>query len=321
LWTNQRPYFDSAINRLATHSAPPSTPDPCQPTTTNLQDSFTTPRNIYFYTYYRDYQGALATPLKLYRPDGSIFQSSQYAPGNNIFYSTWSYGWVVNFSATEPAGTWRFEATYNGQIYETFFNVNAPPTVVLSSPNGGEQWHILLSHSVTWADNFGGDVNIALYHNGVYSAAIASNTPSDGEYLWAPAIALAPGPGYTLRVTSVINPAVYDESNAPFTLLPAALIARDDFALTPINTPVTIYTLSNDEDPNGDALTITTLGTPLSGTVSNVGSNLVYTPTLDFLGADVFTYTVSTSTQNANATVTVFVAAEVFPVFLPLIRR
>jgi murein DD-endopeptidase MepM/ murein hydrolase activator NlpD len=325
LWASQRPYIDSAINRIATHSAPPSTPDLCLPTITNLQDSFTTPRTIYFYTYYRDYQGTLATQFKLYRPDGSLSPLaapvSPYTPGSPAFSSVWSYYWTANFSNSEPAGTWRFEVTYNGQVYETFFNVNAPPTVTVSSPNGGEQWPLMLPHSVTWTDNFGGDVNIALYHNGVYSATLASNTPSDGDYQWIPDITLAPGPGYTLRVISVISPTVYDQSNASFTLLPASLIARNDFALTPINTSVTINALSNDEDPSGNPLTITALGSPISGTVSLVNSNLVYTPTVGFLGTDVFTYTASANTKQADATVTVVVAAEVFKLFSPLMQR
>ena len=228
---------------------------------------------------------------------------------------------MFDFPARTPAGTWRFEAAYNGQVYETFFNVNAPPIITVGSPNGGEQWDRLLTHPVTWTDNLGGEVNIALYHNGVYSATLASNTPSDGEYLWLPDPALAIGTGYTIRVSSVISPAVYDASDAPFTLADAALIARDDFALTPINTPVTIDALSNDEAPNNDALTITALGTPITGTVSLVNSNLVYTPTLDFLGTDVFTYTASTNTEHADATVTVIVAAEVFRVFLPMVIR
>jgi murein DD-endopeptidase MepM/ murein hydrolase activator NlpD len=223
LWANQRPYEDSAIDRLSTQSAPPSTPDPCQPSITNFQDSFTTPRNIYFYAYYRDYRGTLATQLNIYRPDGSLFQSSQYAPADNTFHSAWNYGWAVNFSTNEPAGTWRVEATYNGQVYETFFNVNAPPAVTLSSPNSGELWDILRAHPVTWADNFGGNVNIALYHNGVYAALIADNTPSDGEYLWAPGSAMALGGGYTIRVISVLNPAVFDDSDAPFFLAPTEL--------------------------------------------------------------------------------------------------
>jgi murein DD-endopeptidase MepM/ murein hydrolase activator NlpD len=322
LWTSQRPYWDSAINQIATHSAPPSTPASCQPTITNLQDSFTTPQTVYFYVYYRDYQGALSTQLKIYRPNGSLYQSKQYAAGNNVFSSIWTYApWALNFSDSEPAGTWRFEVTYNGQVYQTFFNVNAPPTVTMSSPNGGEQWPALVPHSITWADNFGGEVNLALYHNGAYSTTIASNTPSDGDYQWIPDLTLAPGPSYTLRVISVLSPTVYDESNAPFTLLPASLVARDDFSLTPINTPVTINALSNDEDPYGNPLTITAFGQPLSGTVSLVNSNLVYTPTASFLGTDVFTYTASANTQQANATVTVVVAAEVFKLFAPLMRR
>jgi hypothetical protein len=229
LWTSQRPYLDSAINRLATHSSPPSTPDPCQPSITNLRDSFTTPSNIYFYAYYRDYQGALATQLKIYRPDGSLYSSWQYAPAGNPFYSAWSQGWVYAFSASDPAGTWRFEATYNGQVYETFFNI----------------------------------------------------------------------------------------------LTDAHLVARDDFVMTPINTPVTMDVLGNDGYSNADpiTITITASGLPMSGTVSLVSAHLVYTPTLDFLGQDVFTYTVSTSAEQADATVTVLVVTEVFRLFLPVIRR
>jgi murein DD-endopeptidase MepM/ murein hydrolase activator NlpD len=226
LWTGQRPYFDSAINKLATHSGPPSTPDACQPTITNLQDRFTAPARIYFYAYYRDYQGALATQLKIFRPDGSLYSSWQYAPAGNPFYSAWSQGWVFDFSAIDPSGTWRFEATYNGQVYEIFF-----------------------------------------------------------------------------------------------TLTDTHLVARDDFAMTPINTPVTIDVLRNDGGPIGDPRTITATGLPMNGTVSLVNERLVYTPTPGFLGGDGFTYAVRTSTEQADATVTVLVVNEIFRLFLPLTRR
>ena len=48
LWASQRPYLDSAINKLSTHSAQPID-TPCQPTVTNLQNSFTTPSRICYY--------------------------------------------------------------------------------------------------------------------------------------------------------------------------------------------------------------------------------------------------------------------------------
>jgi Bacterial Ig domain len=178
-----------------------------------------------------------------------------------------------------------------------------------------------VAHALTWTDNLGGDVNIALYRNGAYSASIASNTPSDGEYLWTPDPTLALGTGYTVRVMSVTGPTLFDVSDESFTLIAADLVALDDFALISMNTPVPIDVLSNDLGSNGDPMTITALGLPTNGTASIVGSQLVYTPTLGFLGTDVFTYTVSTSTEDANAQVNVVVATEVSRLFLPLIQR
>lgn len=118
LWTSQRPYYDSAINLLSTHGGPPGTPDVCLPSNTRLQESFTPLSNIYVYAFYRDFQGTLGTDLKLYRPDGSVYGSWPYAPGSPAFSSAWNHGWVVNLPASEPAGPWRFEATYNGQTYQ-----------------------------------------------------------------------------------------------------------------------------------------------------------------------------------------------------------
>lgn len=178
-----------------------------------------------------------------------------------------------------------------------------------------------LAHPITWTDNLGGEVNIALYHNGVYSATIASNIASDGSYLWSPGAALAVGTGYTIRVISVTNPAVYDTSNTPFSLTEVHLLARDDFVIAAINTPESIYPLGNDESPPGASMTITAAGLPTHGTVSLVSDHLDYSPALDFLGSDVFTYTVNTSTEQATATVTVLVVSEVFHVWMPVIQR
>ncbi len=321
LWADQRPYFDSAINRLATHSSPPSTPDVCQPTVTHLQDSFSTPSTVYFYAYYRDYQGGLVTQFNVYRPDGSVFQSWKDTPVDNTFVSAANRAAAFALSANDPAGTWRFAATYNGQTYETFFNVNAPPAINVVSPNGGEAWDRSSAHAVTWTDNLGGNVNIALYHNGVYSAPIVYNTPSDGEYLWLPGNALPAGPGYSIRVSGVNNSAVDDAGDADFTLSDVHLAAQDDVAITTMAMPIFINVLDNDVRVSGEPITITAMGSPMSGTVGLENARIVYTPALNFLGQDVFTYTVHTSAESADATVTVRVVPTVFSLFLPLSRR
>ncbi len=225
LWANQRPYLDSAINKLSTHSAQP-VDTPCQATVTNLQDNFTTPAKIRFYSYYRDYQGALPTQGTIFRPDGSVFQTWSYTDGST-FSSATNRSWVFDFSASDPAGTWRFEASYNGQSYQTFFNLNSPTSITVLSPSSEKRLDPRKTHAITWADNLGGEVNITLYRNGVLLAPLATNAPSNGLYLWKPDASLPLGPGYTVRVASVANPAVYDASDTPFSLKPGA-------SLTPI---------------------------------------------------------------------------------------
>jgi hypothetical protein len=46
-------------------------------------------------------------------------------------------------------------------------------------------------------------------------------------------------------------------------------------------------------DPDGDPLSFSNIGSPISGTLSGVPPTMTYTPDLDFAGLDVFTYTVS----------------------------
>ena len=86
-------------------------------------------------------------------------------------------------------------------------------------------------------------------------------------------------------------------------------VAVNDSVSTPGNTAVTVAVLTNDSDPNGDTLTVTSVTTGTNGTVAIVGGLPVYTPNAAFRGVDTFTYTISDGQGgNATATVTVTVA-------------
>lgn len=70
--------------------------------------------------------------------------------------------------------------------------------------------------------------------------------------------------------------------------------ANNDSVSTLENTPVEVAVLTNDTDPEGDALTITQIGTPANGSVTDNGNGVIlYTPATDFFGTDLFEYTVS----------------------------
>ncbi|MBI5877486.1 MAG: peptidoglycan DD-metalloendopeptidase family protein [Chloroflexi bacterium] len=224
-WLSQRPYYDSAINKLATSTALPQS-ESCLPTVTNIQDSFALPAHVAFQVYYRDYQGALPTLFTIADPNGGIFQSWSYSDNNTTFAPAAGRYWSFDIPANAVPGTWRFQVQYNGQAYETDFNVGASLALTVGSPNGSEQWDVQVSHPITWTDNFGNDVSIALYRNGVFSATLASAAPSSGRLDWLPGAAVATGAGYAIRVTSLTTPAVFDQSDATFALLPTTLTRR-----------------------------------------------------------------------------------------------
>jgi hypothetical protein len=88
----------------------------------------------------------------------------------------------------------------------------------------------------------------------------------------------------------------------------SAPTAADDSGVTDEDTAVTLDLLANDNDPNGDPLTIDSVTQPANGSVSDNDNEVVYTPTLNFNGTDVFTYTISDGlggTDSAMVTVTV----------------
>ena len=89
----------------------------------------------------------------------------------------------------------------------------------------------------------------------------------------------------------------------------AAPIAQADAAVTDANTPVTLNVLTNDVEPNGEEMTITSFTDPSNGTIEWLPDGTVtYTPNADFVGTDVFTYEVCDSNDLCStATVTVIV--------------
>jgi hypothetical protein len=87
-------------------------------------------------------------------------------------------------------------------------------------------------------------------------------------------------------------------------------VAEDDFATTPRDTPVTIDVLANDSDPDGDPLTVTSVGDPAHGSATDNGDGTVtYTPDSGFVGDDSFPYTIGDGAGGADDA-TVFVTVE-----------
>lgn len=86
-------------------------------------------------------------------------------------------------------------------------------------------------------------------------------------------------------------------------VLNAAPVAKDDFLLTAAGKPVLVDYLSlNDTDPDGDALTVTSVAAAAHGTLTDNGDGTwTYIPMPGFVGADSFTYLVSDGNGGTDA--------------------
>src|SRR6266498_3026226 len=85
--------------------------------------------------------------------------------------------------------------------------------------------------------------------------------------------------------------------------------ALNDFTNTVEDVAVTIQPLVNDNDPDGDTLTITTVS-PTNGTASIAGPNVVFLPATNFTGTATIGYTISDGNGgSASALITVTVTS------------
>jgi len=294
MWASQPPYYDSSINRLQTGLTRPVWPSCPNPETPNVEDSFAQTDTIYFITFYRDQLAGQQSTYRVYRPDGSVYTSWTHASTVSHYASSWWY-WSFKLGTAPPAGTWRFAVDYEGQTYQTHFNVGAPAHITVTLPNGGEVWSPGAFRAVAWADNLGGDVRIDLYRDGAYVTTIDRATPSDGVRFWSIPGDLPVGDGYTVRVTNVANQALWDESDAPFTLTD---VPTADFYATPVSGTLPLDVAFTDASSGVVDAWLWAFGDGITGTVQHPTHTYtlpgVYTVTLAVggpAGSDVLTRT------------------------------
>jgi large repetitive protein len=98
------------------------------------------------------------------------------------------------------------------------FTVSAVPSITVVAPNGGGTWKVNSRPTIQWSSsNVSGNVSIEISRDGGTNwSSISSSTANDGAYIWRvnkPATTNA-----RIRVCSVANPTICDDSNANFTI-------------------------------------------------------------------------------------------------------
>ncbi len=126
--------------------------------------------------------------------------------------------WNTDEWLTYPVNTF----TYLG--YHVFQNED--PTIIVTSPNGGEEWEQGSTHSITWESyNFDDDVMIEL-ENAVRRTreVLIASTENDGEWEWNIPVDQALGDDYLIVVSEAVTGDPSDESDNPFSIIEPLVI-------------------------------------------------------------------------------------------------
>ncbi len=225
--------------------------------------------------------------------------------GTTVTYTpTADYNGSDTFTYTVGDGRNKYDT---GVIYVTVKAVNdAPeafddyPTVIKATPT-----EIDVRINDDDIDNSPSELTVtavSLPENGTASTngATVTYTPT-GTYTGTDSFTYTLEDTGGLTDTATVHVIVRDPNRGP--------VATDDITYTLVNTPVTIWVLGNDSDPDTDPLSIVDVGTAAHGTAAQSGDAILYTPDTDFTGEDAFDYTISDGNLTDSARVTVTVSA------------
>jgi len=231
--------------------------------------------------------------------------------GNVVFTPAANYNGPASFTYTASdgqGGTSTATVTVNVQA------VNDAPVGANDSVTATEDTPLVIAPATLLGNDSDVDGN-TLSITGVGGATHGSVTLNNGNVVFTPASNYNGPASFTYTVsdgqggtaTATVNVSVNAANDAP--------TPSPDSVETATNTPIVLAPadlLANDSDPDGDALSIVSVGSATHGTVTrNSDGDITFTPTAGYDGPASFVYTVSDGHGGqANATVSVNVVSD-----------
>ncbi len=211
----------------------------------------------------------------------------------------WNGQETITFRATDLPGLFDEDSA----IFEVSSVIDAP-NAVIDSPLSDA--NILVGDSVNFqghGDDVDGTINVYEWN---FGDGRISNLQNPGN------IQFNTAGTYTVTFNVQDNDNAWDPTPATVGITVNTLpIANDDYVDVEWNSEDNqIDVLANDNDPDGDGLSITSVSEPSHGIVSINNGYVYYTPDSAYLGSDSFDYTIDDN-NGGEASATVYITIEV----------
>jgi hypothetical protein len=227
------------------------------------------------------------------------------AGGNVTFTPTANFNGTASFTYTVSDGT----ATDSGLVTVTVAAVNDAPVAVDDARSTNEDTPLIMTVASLVGNDTDVDAGTTLTITAVGGASNGSVGLAGGSVTFTPTAGYSGPASFTYTVS---DGSLTDAGQVNITVVAVndPPIAIDDGVVATEDTPLVFPAddlVANDTDVDGDDLTVTAVSNPTGGTVGLAGGNITFTPTPNFSGAGLFTYTVSDGTDTDTGTVSVVV--------------
>jgi len=140
----------------------------------------------------------------------------------NIGAASGSYSWTVPDTPSESCRVRITAQDGSGASDESdgAFTISPMPSLTLTAPDGGEEWTAGTDVEIRWTAANVGNVKIEFTPDGIVWTTVEESVPAaSGSYTWT--VPDVVSSECLVRITDVADPGTYDESGAPFSILPA----------------------------------------------------------------------------------------------------
>lgn len=120
---------------------------------------------------------------------------------------------------------WQYHL-FGDPAVETIHAVDTTPKVVVTSPNGSEEWEQYRTYDITWSSNVEEKVNIILYKGSDEVLTIASAEENDGNFEWTIPEDFETGANYRIKVACINTDSLKDMSDDNFSIIKEDLITE-----------------------------------------------------------------------------------------------